>query len=106
MLVGIMGVVYYHRPAKAIAVLGHKVTVVPERPCIPFSFIIPDDNDPAGMLTCLVRDVKVVQERMVLHDGTLRDGGDSVSPIGPVLEQTMPMLRVAKTRIRAKLHSK
>ena len=106
MLVGIMGVVYYHRPAKAIAVLGHKVTVVPERPCTPFSFIIPDDNDPAGMLTCLVRDVKVVQERMVLHDGTLRDGGDSVSPIGPVLEQTMPMLRVAKTRIRAKLHSK
>ena len=82
------------------------MAVVPERPCIPFSFIIPDDNDPAGMLTCLVRDVKVVQERMVLHDGTLRDGGDSVSPIGPVLEQTMPMLRVAKTRIRAKLHSK
>ena len=36
MLVGIMGVVYYHRPAKAIAVLGHKVTVVPERPCIGF----------------------------------------------------------------------
>ena len=58
------------------------------------------------MLTRLVRDVEVVQERMVLHDGTLRDGGDSVSPIGPVLEQTMPMLRVAKTRIRAKLHSR
>ena len=52
------------------------------------------------MLTRLVRDVEVVQERMVLDDGALRDGRDTVSPIGPVLEQTVPMLRDAKTDIR------
>ena len=35
-LMGIMWVIYHQWSAQAIAILGHEVAVVPERPCIGF----------------------------------------------------------------------
>ena len=72
-LVRVFWVVYDECTSQTIAILGRQVAMVPEG-------------------TGLIRNVKVVKERIVRNNRTLIDKGWTVGPICPCLEETMPML--------------
>ena len=44
------------------------------------------------MLTSLVRDLEVVQERVTSRDGALVHEGGAIGPVRALLEETMPVL--------------
>ena len=74
MRVWVVRVINYQRSAKAIAILGRYVAVVPER-------------------ARLADGREVVQERVEWLDGTLRDERGAVRPGRSVLEDSVPVLR-------------
>ena len=72
-LVRVFWVVDDECTSQTIAVLGGQVAMVPEG-------------------TGLIRDVKVVKERIVRNNRALINEGWTIGPICPCLEETMPML--------------
>ncbi len=71
--VRIVRVVHNERTTETVTVLCRQVAVVPES-------------------TSLVRRGEVIQERVALRDGALVHHSRTIGPVGPLLEQTMPVL--------------
>ena len=46
------------------------------------------------MLTSLVRDLEVIQERVTSRDGALVHEGGAIGPVRALLEETVPMLNL------------
>ena len=91
-----MRVVYYERPAEAITVLRHVVTVIPERPCTrqgsASEIRVIRNADFGGGRTCLADRGKVVQKCFVRRDRALVHEGQAVDVGVGVLKDAVPML--------------
>ena len=51
------------------------------------------------MLTSLVRDLEVVQERVTSRDGALVHEGGAIGPVRTLLEETMPVLQLRSVSV-------
>ena len=69
----VIGIVDDESTTEAVTVLGRQMAVVPES-------------------TSLVGRREVVQERVVSRNGALADHGHTVSPVGALLEEAVPVL--------------
>ena len=79
--VRVVGIINDHRSTKTVTILRGQVTVVPES---------------AG----LARSREVVEEGVACRDRALAHHGWTISPVGALLEKTMPVLQV---KIKIKL---
>ena len=77
----IVRIVYDECTTKSVAVLSRQVTVVPES-------------------ASLARSREVVEEGVACRDRALAHHGWTISPVGALLEKTMPVLQV---KIKIKL---
>ena len=73
--VRVVGIINDHRSTKTVTILRGQVTVVPES---------------AG----LARSREVVEEGVACRDRALAHHGWTISPVGALLEKTMPVLQV------------
>ena len=74
------------------------MTVVPEGPCCGTYVRVIERQYLVSYLTGLVGDLEVIEERMTRSDGALVHRGTTVSPVGPLLEQPVPMLPINVSR--------
>ena len=89
---GVVGVVDNKRAPKTITVLGRQMAVVPESPYVRPGLRI----EPIGIShrprTSLGGGIELVQEGVSGGDGALVDERRPVSPVGPLLEEPVPVL--------------
>ena len=88
----IIGVVDDKWPAKTITVLSRQMTVVPEGSCVRRELRGEPMSISHKPRTSLVSGIELVQEGVSGGDGALVDERGPVSPVGPLLEEPVPVL--------------
>lgn len=92
MFKGVKRVIDHKRAPQTVAVLRRDVAVVPECSCGRDILVLDGVNCQHVVLTSLVRDVEVIQERMAGCNGALVHKPPTVRPICMLLKESVPVL--------------